>query len=137
MKTFVLPIVSAFALALPLSPASAQGPATGPAASAPTTAAPAPARTPAVKPAAKPRPRSLTTAEQHEVNSPPLDKPPGGEVQPQISIPFGKTPPPPKNKSRAARTNGSGNGINDSAARCNAEPTEQARAMCREKLRGK
>jgi hypothetical protein len=135
MKTFVLPIVSAFALMLPLSQATAQGSTAGAAASAPTTAAPA--RTPAAKPAPKPRPRSMNTAEQHEVNSPPLDTPPGGEVQPQISIPFGKTPPPPKNKPRTSRASGSAQGINDGAARCNAEPNEQARALCREKLRGK
>jgi cytoskeletal protein RodZ len=129
MTKHFLPLFTALALSLSLSCASAQSDA---------ASAPAPALTkPKPKPAAKPVPIKQSPTVQTDVNSPPLDKPPGGDVQPQISIPFGKTPPPPKNKLGTARKTGSANGINDGAARCNAEADEQARALCRDKLRGK
>lgn len=129
MTKQVLSLVAALALALSLSHASAQE-------GAASASAPAAAKStkPKPKPPAKPMPQKQSPTVQTDVNSPPLDKPPSGDVQPQISIPFGKTPPPPKNKPATARTNGSGTGINDGAARCNAEPDEQARALCREKI---
>ncbi len=126
MTKLVLSLMAALGLTLAASHASAQEGA----ASAPPAAA-KPAK-PKPQPQPKPMPKKQSPTVQSDVNSPPIDPPPSGEVQPQISIPFGKTPPPPKNKPSTARTNGSG--INDGAARCNAEPDEQARALCREKL---
>jgi hypothetical protein len=116
------------ALAWPLV-AEAQGPASAADASAPAASAP---RTKAGRP--KPPPRQLSPTEQREVDAPPLDKPPQGEVQPQIHIPLTRKQPS-TNKPHVQPGKGegpAGGNINDAAARCEAQPSEQARAQCRE-----
>ena len=121
-------LVLAAALALVASPVAAIGPA---AASAPPAAA-APAA-----PAIPTGPRLLTPGESRDSASPPGDLRPERPVTPQISIPLGKAPPAPlKLPSRVApRGNAAAaNGIDDAAARCEAEPGEQVRAKCRDKL---
>lgn len=114
------------ALALPMAPCWAQGDA--------GASAPAPASAPRAKAAKpKPAPRRLSPAEQREVSAPPLDKPPQGEVQPQLHIPLTRKQPAANKPhvQHGAETPAQG-GVNDAVARCNAQPTPQARAQCRE-----
>ena len=124
MKLRCLPLAAVLALATSLFAAMAQTstllPSAG--ASAPT--------------AAKAGPRALTPAELRDSASPD-DLRPEGPVKPQISIPLGKTAPVPlKSQLRAARPGAaaSSGGINDAAARCEAQTDEQARAKCRDKF---
>ncbi len=123
MHKHVLAVVAA--LALPLAPCWAQGETSAAAASAPAP------RAKPVKP--KPAPRPLSPAEQREVAAPPLDKPPQGEVQPQLHIPLTRKQPaankPHVQHGVEAPASGS---VNDAVARCQAQPTPQARAQCRE-----
>ena len=125
LKFIFLPVSAALALALALPAAMAQ---TG--VSSPAAVASAPR-------AAKPSPRPLTPAELRDSGSSEANDRPVGAVTPQISIPLGKKPAPPSMPySRAARPDAgaASGGINDSAARCEAQASEQARAACREKL---
>jgi len=132
MKIRCLPFAAAFAIVvLPCIAAAAEAGAvpTVPAASAPP-------------PATKPAPRLSSPTD-------PLDNPlssggvpsgglrPSGDTTPQLTIPLGKNPPPPlKSESRAVQRDkaGSRGGINDAAARCEAEASAEARAKCRDKL---
>ena len=126
MKTRCLPLAAALAFAVASFGVMAQA-----SAPPPLVAASAP-------PAAKPGPRLLTPAESRDSASPPGDLRPEHPVTPQISIPLGKRPPPPlKSESRPARPGGnaaSSGGIDDAAARCEAQLGEQVRAKCRDKL---
>ena len=120
-----LPLAVALASALALPAATAQTSVTGP---VPGASAPRPA---------KPPPRRLTPAEMRDSANSPADDPPAGAVTPQISIPLGKKPAPPvKPYSRAARRDAPAapGGIDDAAARCEAQASETARAECRNKL---
>ncbi len=125
MKIDGLSLAAALAFALALSSAMAQTSVTGP---MPGASAPRPA---------KPPPRPLTPAELRDSASSPADEPPAGAVTPQISIPLGKKAVPPlKPYSRAARRDAPAapGGIDDAAARCEAQASESARAECRDKL---
>ena len=125
MKINCTPLAAALAFALTLPAATAQTSVTGP---VPGASAPRPA---------KPPPRSLTPAELRDSASSPADEPPAGAVTPQISIPLGKKPVLPlKPYSRAARRDAPAapGGIDDAAARCEAQASESARAECRDKL---
>lgn len=87
---------------------------------------------------ARPGPRLMTPAEKrdnaNEAASPDLrlDRP----VAPQISVPLGRTPPgPTPSETRAVRRGTSANGIDDAAAKCDADAVgERARIKCREQL---
>jgi hypothetical protein len=77
----------------------------------------------------------LSPAESRDSASPPGDLRPERPVTPQVSIPLGKTPPArAKPESRVVRPGkaASTGGIDDAAARCEAQSDEQARAKCRE-----
>ena len=118
MKISGVPLAAMLAFALSSAVAQTSAPAPNSGASAPRPA--------------KPPPRLLTPAELRDSASSPADEPPAGAVTPQISIPLGKKPAPPlKPYSRAAAAPG---GIDDAAARCEAQASEPARAECRDKL---
>ena len=125
MKIRCLPLMASLALAVSLFAAVAQ------------TSAPPPTSGASAPPAAKPGPKLLTPAELRNSASPPGDLRPDDPVTPQISIPLSKRPPAPlKQELRAVRrgTAASSGGIDDAAARCEAQSDEQARATCRDKL---
>lgn len=125
MKIDCLSLAAALAFALALPAATAQTSVTGP---VPGASAPRPA---------KPPPRRLTPAEMRDSAASPADDRPAGAVTPQISIPLGKKPAPPlKPYSPAARRDvaAAPGGIDDAAARCEAQTSEAARAECRDKL---
>ncbi len=106
---FALPAVMAQSSALPSVAASAPRPAI-------------PVRLPA---------RPLTPAELRESSSPPIDDRREGTATPQLSIPLGKTAPAPfKPAARPARTAAAASGIDDRAARCEAQADASARAAC-------
>jgi hypothetical protein len=79
-------------------------------------------------------PTRPTAAQAQERAVMPGDLRPEHPVVPQVSIPFGRTPPPP-----AAPKTGTGKapagGIDDSVARCEAQAASAARKMCRDRLR--
>lgn len=82
-------------------------------------------------------PRLRSPAEIGNRAAAPGDLRPERPVRPQISIPFGKTPPPePKGDARAVkRGNAATSGtIDDAAARCESQVDDQVRAACRAKL---
>ena len=90
-------------------------------------------------PASKPTgPRLRTPAEIGNRATAPGDLRPERPVAPQITIPFGKTSSPPaKNEARVVPRGSpaqTGGGIDDSAARCEAQADEPLRAACRAKL---
>jgi hypothetical protein len=123
MKTYALPFAAALMLALSPFPATAQA------------SAPLPNAAASASPAAKAGPRLLTPAESRDSASPPGDLRPERPVAPQINIPLGKTPRPSvKSESRAVRPGkaASAGGIDDAAARCEAQADEQVRAKCRD-----
>lgn len=98
----------------------------------PASAASAPAS------ASRAGPRLRSPAETGNRATAPGDLRPERPVTPQISIPFGKTPPPPpKGESRApkrgnpAAPNGT---VDDAAARCESQVDDQVRAACRARL---
>ncbi len=123
MKISGLLLAAMFAFVLSSAVAQSSVPASNTGASAPRPA--------------KPPPRRLTPAEMRDSASSPADEPPAGAVTPQIIIPLGKKPAPPlKPYSRAARRDAPATpgGIDDAAARCEAQASEAARAECRDKL---
>jgi hypothetical protein len=75
----------------------------------------------------------MTPAEKRanadEATSP--DSRPERPVVPQISIPFGKKPPPAASGPRPAPKAAPSLGVSDSAARCDAQPSDEERAACR------
>jgi hypothetical protein len=84
----------------------------------------------------KPAPRVVTNSEQREASATPGALRPDPKVAPQVSIPLVATPVGAAKKPFTGR---SGNapvtgGIDDSAARCEAESTAQQREQCRNKL---
>jgi hypothetical protein len=126
MRIRCLPIV--IALPIAVSPVAATAQAS---AQPPITAASASPR------AAKPTPRPLSPAESRDIAAPPGDLRPERPVTPQVTIPLRKTQDAaPKFDPRAARRSkpASTGGINDAAARCEAQSDEQARAKCLDKL---
>jgi hypothetical protein len=120
MKTHHLPLLAALlGTVLPL--------VTWAQASAPAGVASAPAAPPTGGP------RLLSPAEKRD-NADAAAGPdlrPDRPVVPQISIPFGKGPkPPPASAPRAARKGPNG-GVTDTAARCEAQTSDEERAACR------
>lgn len=110
---FALPAVMAQSSALPSVAASAPRPAK-------------PVRLPA---------RPLTPAELRESSSPTIDDRREGTATPQLSIPLGKTAPaqlkPAARPARiAAAAAAAASGIDDRAARCEAQADASARAAC-------
>lgn len=88
-------------------------------------------------PAAPAGPRLRSPAETGNRAAAPGDLRPERPVTPQISIPFGKLPPPPKGEAGAARRGNpaapSGT-VDDAAARCESQVDDQLRAACRARL---
>jgi hypothetical protein len=127
MKTHCLPLAAALMFAL--SPLAASAQASAPAASDAASAGPR----------AKPAPRQMTPTELRESAAPPGELRPEKPVVPQVSIPFGKTPPGSakpsvKSESRALRSGkAASGGVDDAAARCEAEADQKVRAACRAK----
>ena len=123
MKTHCLPLAAALMLAFLPFAATAQ------------ESAPQPVDAASASPAAKPGPRQVTATESREAASPPGELRPEKPVTPQLSIPLGKAPPGSvKSESRALRRGkaASTGGVDDAAARCEAEADEQVRAACRD-----
>ena len=73
--------------------------------------------------------RVLTPTEKRESSSMPGDLRPGDRVTPQIVVPLRKTPPSPA--APATRAASAPGGIDDTAARCEAQASQQARESCR------
>lgn len=126
MKTRHLPLAAAMALAA--FAAQSQVTAAGPILAA--SAAPASA--------AKTGPRLLTPTQSRDSATTAGDVRPERAVTPQVSIPLSKKPTPsalPKRPPGSAQPNGAAaGGINDGAARCEAQVDEQERAKCHDKL---
>ena len=120
MKIRFLPLAAA--LALCLSPLASFAQASAPPASVPAAAT-------------KTGPRLLTPAETRNSATVPGDLRPEHPVTPQISIPLGRKPPPAGVVPAPPRGNAApGAGVDDAAARCEAQVGEQVRAKCRDKL---
>ena len=108
---------------------------------APVLAAPQPASAASssvapINPGGKPGPRLLSLTEKRDSEAQPEDLKTDRPVTPQISIPFGKNPPPAsKADPRAARRAPAAPsvGVDDRAARCEAEADDATRAICRDK----
>lgn len=128
MKTLHFLRAAAMALATCSFAAQAQV-----AASAPVLAASAAPAT-----AAKTGPRLLTPTQSRDSATTAGDVRPERRVTPQVSIPLGKNPTPttqPKRPPGSAQPGGAAaGGINDGAARCEAQVDEQERAKCHDKL---
>jgi hypothetical protein len=78
----------------------------------------------------------LTPEEKRDSNAQPDDLKIDRAVTPQLTIPFGKTPPSSKQgDARAARRSpaASAVGVDEGAARCEAEPDDATRAICRDR----
>ena len=88
--------------------------------------------------ATKPGPRVVTNTEQRETSAAPGALRPDPKVAPQVSIPLVSTPVSAAKKPFTGRgsTAAPTGGIDDSAARCDAEMTAQLREQCRSKLAG-
>lgn len=116
-----LPLLTAVALAAAVLPALAQ------------TATRAPSAPASAPQASAPGPRVQTPPELREGASIPGDLRPEEKVTPQIVIPLRKSPPPTKAERAAARrgTAASSAGIDDAAARCDAQSSKAARETCR------
>jgi hypothetical protein len=127
-------MVAALALMAPPMFAQAQSQASAPYLSAPKLA-PAASSVAPIAPGARPPPRLLTPEEKRDSNAQPDDLKVDRAVTPQLTIPFGKTPPgSAKSDARAARRSpaASAVGVDDSAARCEAEADDASRAICRD-----
>jgi hypothetical protein len=134
----VLPVVASMltALAFATSPisAQAQSQASAPYLSVPRLA-PAASSVAPIAPGVKPPQRLLTPEEKRDSNAQPDDLKVDRAVAPQLTIPFGKTPPSPaKGDARAARRSpaASAVGVDDGVARCEAEADDATRAICRD-----
>ena len=123
--------VAACVLTVAVNAASAQSsaPMAEPVLPAPATSSPASA--------APAGPRMRSPAETGNRAVAPGDLRPERPVTPQISIPFGKLPPPPKAEAGAVRRGNpaapSGT-VDDAAARCESQVDDQLRAACRARL---
>jgi hypothetical protein len=112
----------------------AQSQASAPYLSAPKLA-PAASSVAPIAPGVKPPPRILSPQEKRDSNAQPDDLRVDRAVTPQLTIPFGKTPPgSAKGDARAARRSpaASAVGVDDSVARCEAEADDASRAICRD-----
>ena len=125
MKSRGLSLIVALSCALPASPGWAQASAAQPAVPA-SAAAPLPVQ--------RPGPRLMTPAEKRANAAAAVgsDVRPERPVTPQLNIPFGKTPPAPKNAREARPAEAAASGVVDDAARCEAQ-APAARAKCLER----
>ena len=117
-----LPWLAALTLATAMVSATAQS-------AAPAASAPASAPLPST-----PGPRVRTPTELRGSATPPGDLRPEERVIPQIVIPLRKAAPPNKAQRAATRRGvaaSASGGIDDSAARCEAEASKAAREECR------
>ncbi len=121
MKIFHLPLAAALALAASALPSQAQ------------VAALAPIPAASAAPAAKTGPRLLTPTQSRDSATTAGDVRPERRVTPQVNIPLGKKPNPPTQPTRPPGGAAAG-GINDGAARCEAQVDDQERAKCHAKL---
>ena len=121
MKIRHLPLAAAMALAASSFAAQAQ------------VATPAPILAASAAPAAKTGPRLLTPTQSRDSATTAGDVRPERRVTPQVSIPLGKKPAPTTPPKRPPGSAAAG-GINDGAARCEAQVDEQERAKCHDKL---
>lgn len=128
MKIRYLPLAAALSLAATAFAVQAQ------------VAAPAPILAASAAPAtsAKTGPRLLTPTQSRDSATTAGDVRPERRVTPQVSIPLGKKPTPTTASTRppgSAQPGGAAaGGINDGAARCEAQVDEQERAKCLDKL---
>jgi hypothetical protein len=105
-------------------------------ASAPPETAPS-----SVAPAGRTGPRLLSPSEMRDRTTQPGDIRPERPVERQINIPIGRKPPPqPKTEARAIEARNarrtpaaSAAGVDDAAARCEAEVDDAVRSICRDK----
>jgi hypothetical protein len=136
-----LPIAAwLLAMSSALSPLAAMAQASAP---APTTAASENADSANATAAGATRagkrlpPRLLTPAETRDNAAAAGDVKPERPVTPQVSIPFGKRPSPQLTSEAKVVRRGnaaSAGGIDDAAARCEAQMGEQVRVKCRDKI---
>lgn len=85
----------------------------------------------------RPPPRLRSVTETGDSAAAPGDLKPERAVKPQLTIPFGKKAPPPTPREQSAVDRGAASastGVDDQAARCDAEIVEALRADCRAKL---
>ena len=119
-------------LAVAANIVSAQSGAALPEPVLPTSAASAPAS------AAPVGPRLRSPAETGNRAAAPGALRPERAVTPQISIPFGKAPPPPPKAETGAATRGNpiapSGTVDDAAARCESQVDDRLRAACRARL---
>lgn len=130
-----LPLIAALALAAAPLFAQSQSQASAPYLSAPRLTPAASSAAPIV-PHAKPPPRLLTPEEKRDSDAQPDDLKIDRAVTPQLTIPFGKTPPSSaQGDARAAQRSAAASavGVDDSAARCEAQADDASRAICRDK----
>lgn len=130
MKIRHLPLAAALALAATAFAVQAQAQVAAPAPILAASAAPATT--------AKTGPRLLTPGQSRDSATTAGDVRPERRVTPQVSIPLGKKPTattqPKRPPSSAQRNGAAAGGINDGAARCEAQVDEQERAKCHDKL---
>ena len=109
-------------------------PLAGQAQSSPPASAPRITVAPSAPAPVKPVPRAMSPATQRDSAAMPDETRPEGKTVPQLSIPLGKGAPTKATvgvpKGSKSPTSG---GVNDSAARCNAEADDTARALCRDR----
>ena len=109
-------------------------PLAGQAQSSAPTSAPRITVAPSAPAPVKPVPRAMSPATQRDSAAMPDETRPEGKTVPQLSIPLGKGESTKAtlgvSKSGKSRTGGA---VNDSAARCNAEADDSARALCRDR----
>jgi hypothetical protein len=100
-------------------------------------AASAPSKSASGVPTPPPGPRQRSAAETGGRATAPGDLKPERPVAPQISIPIGKKAPPPTAREEGVVQRGgaaSAGGVDDAAARCEAQIDAQLRSDCRAKL---
>ena len=121
---FILAVAASLALC-PLAGQAQSSPPTSAALATVAASAPVPA---------KPAPRAMSPATQRDSAAMPDATRPEGKTVPQFSIPLGKGEPAKATvgapKGSKSPTSG---GVNDLAARCNAEVDDTARALCRDR----
>jgi hypothetical protein len=99
---------------------------------------PAPPRAASAPPTTKTVPRSMSPAEKGESAAPIGDLRPERPVTPQINVPLGKKPAAlqkPTTRPAPTRSPAATGGIDDDAARCEAQAADPMRAKCRDKPR--
>lgn len=107
------------------------GSTTGNPAAVPAASAPVPSGV--VPSPSKLGPRLMTPEQKRDTAGVGSDLTPERQVNPQVSIPFGKAPPPSAAEARAARRGtplSATGGVNDAVASCEAQVNTAARSAC-------